>query len=179
VHRCSPNCRRLSRRLRTTQASRPQRHPHPCPILRLPTDAKAGVDSNEHPPQTLARMEGFTSRNTPAGTPIYRITGSKQLTSWLTGADNRDQAKFVQQWATASNFTGRPNQVLLVPGKAGELSAVLVGVDEQEPLWQLAKLPAALPKGKYRVADCADPALAERLCLGWGLGTYSFDRYKK
>lgn len=124
-------------------------------------------------------MEGFTSRNAPAGIPIYRITGSKQLASWLTGADNRDQAKFVQQWATASNFTGRPNQVLLVPGKAGELSAVLVGVDEQEPLWQLAKLPAALPKGKYRVADCGDPALAERLCLGWGLGTYSFDRYKK
>ena len=125
-------------------------------------------------------MDGFTSRSTPPGVPIHRIAGSRQLARGLSksGIDT-NRVTFLQQWAEAADFSAKPGQVLLVPNSTGALERVLVGVDEDEPLWQLAKLPSALPKGKYAIADCEGQELADALSLGWGLGTYSFDRYKR
>ncbi len=36
-----------------------------------------------------------------------------------------------------------------------------------------------LPKGKYHIADDVSESEADAMCLGWGLGLYNFDRYKK
>ena len=51
-------------------------------------------------------------------------------------------------------------------------------MDEQGWLYQLASLPALLPEGVYRL-EC-DWTSEQRLqaCLGWGLASYRFERYK-
>lgn len=125
-------------------------------------------------------MEGFVARSSSASVPLYRIDGRKHLDTWLkTSPSGNERRDFVPRWVTASEFVAKAGQVLLVPDKHGALSCILVGVAGIEPLWQVAKLPALLPKGKYHLADDVAPTEADALCLGWGLGLYTFDRYKK
>ena len=80
------------------------------------------------------------------------------------------------RWARAAGFDAQPGRILLLPGMQAEgqaegtaLAGVLVGVDPDQPLWQLAGLPAALPAGTYALAD-ADEAQRPHLLLGWALG---------
>jgi leucyl aminopeptidase len=133
-------------------------------------------------------MEGFAARSSGDSTPIYRFAGKKQFDQWLTGAPatgaafpsgGKERSKFVKAWAEAAGFAAKPGQHLLVPDKEGGLWAVLVGVGSEEAVWQCARLPVVLPRGKYALADCESADEANALCLGWGLGAYHFDRYKK
>ena len=84
------------------------------------------------------------------------------------------------RWARAAGFDAQPGRILLLPGMPGGgrsegqgegtgLAGVLVGVDPDQPLWQLAGLPTALPLGTYTLAD-ADEAQRPHLLLGWALG---------
>lgn len=88
------------------------------------------------------------------------------------------------RWARAAGFDAQPGRMLLLAGMQSEgqgevqsevqgectaLAGVLVGVDPDQPLWQLAGLPAALPPGTYALAD-ADEAQRPHLLLGWALG---------
>lgn len=76
------------------------------------------------------------------------------------------------RWARATGFDAQTGRVLLLPDLQGEGTAftgVLIGVDPDQPLWQLAGLPAALPPGTYMLAD-ADEAQRPHLLLGWALG---------
>lgn len=84
------------------------------------------------------------------------------------------------RWARAAGFDAQPGRILLLPGMQSEvqregqgegtaLAGVLVGVDPDQPLWQLAGLPPALPPGTYALAD-ADEAQRPHLLLGWALG---------
>ena len=84
------------------------------------------------------------------------------------------------RWARAAGFDAQPGRILLLPGMQSEvqregqgegtaLAGVLVGVDPDQLLWQLAGLPAALPPGTYALAD-ADEAQRPHLLLGWALG---------
>ena len=84
------------------------------------------------------------------------------------------------RWARAAGFDAQPGRILLLPGMQAEvqregqsegaaLAGVLVGVDPDQPLWQLAGLPAALPPGTYTLTD-ADEAQRPHLLLGWALG---------
>lgn len=142
------------------------------------------LTSRSHFNQT-GLMEGFAGRSSAASTPVYRIEGKKQLEQWLTtspafaGAAGKDRSKFVKAWVESSGFAAKAGQHLLVPEKDGGLWAVLVGVAKGEVVWHCARLPTALPRGRYAFADCTSAEEANELCLGWGLGTYHFDRYKK
>jgi leucyl aminopeptidase len=57
---------------------------------------------------------------------------------------------------------------------------VLVGAGEDEAaMWAFAGLPDLLPEGPYRVAAIPEGGDPSRIALGWALGTYSFDRYRR
>jgi len=95
------------------------------------------------------------------------------LAAWRDRADET-----IRRWADAAGFEAEPGSQLLVAGKDGELAAVLCGHAPGDRLWALAHLPAALPKGDYRL-ECSWPREErERAALGWGLACYRFDSYK-
>ncbi|WP_234641526.1 leucyl aminopeptidase family protein [Delftia tsuruhatensis] len=103
-------------------------------------------------------------------TALYRVTPG-------TLAAVLEQLPAAQaRWARAAGFDARPGRVLLLPDLQREgtaLAGVLVGVDPDQPLWQLAGLPGALPSGIYALADRdGEGELAQRshLLLGWALG---------
>jgi len=108
-------------------------------------------------------------RGQPA-TAIH-ITDKKSFDDWL-----KSQPERVRQAARAQGFKGEGFQVAILPGEREEWSAVL-GVANRDSLseWCLAKAAESLPEGIYRLAEGAPgPAV-----LGWLLGQYRFDRFKK
>ena len=84
-----------------------------------------------------------------------------------------------RRWAEASGFAGKPGQYCLLPDGEGGLEAVLAGYDPAEMPWCFADLAAALPAGSYRLKGNLDPWSGTQSALGWALGQYGFERYKK
>lgn len=59
---------------------------------------------------------------------------------------------------------------------AGQLESVLCIYDQQQYRNEsIAQLSLNLPARRYHLADCDDPLIY----IGWGLGAYQFNRYKK
>ncbi|KAF1686707.1 leucyl aminopeptidase [Pseudoxanthomonas broegbernensis] len=80
-------------------------------------------------------------------------------------------------WLQTQGFEAAPGTAALLPGEAGVAGAVL-GIGDRLDPYAYAHGPAALPSGAW--VPAAEPAPAERaaLQLGWGLGSYRFERYK-
>ncbi len=71
----------------------------------------------------------------------------------------------------AQGFRGKPGHHAVLPGEGDDWHVVAVA-DGETP-WSLAGLSAALPAGTYRVGG------HEGGGLGWLLGQYRFDRYRR
>ncbi|MCG8546675.1 MAG: leucyl aminopeptidase family protein [Alphaproteobacteria bacterium] len=100
------------------------------------------------------------------------------LQTWLKKQADRRAA-----WVTASGFTAEPGTVLLLPvsGRGGDkaVEAALVGIRDDDDIWSWASAADRLPAGRYRFGEKAKAGLTARATLGWALGSYSFDRYKR
>jgi len=84
-----------------------------------------------------------------------------------------------RRWLAERGFAAAPGTLALLADAHGKLVRVLVGVDAHDALGALAALPGTLPEANYHLAAesvLADPALA---ALGWALGAYQFNRYRK
>jgi leucyl aminopeptidase len=81
-------------------------------------------------------------------------------------------------WVEAAGFKAAAGQICVVPGADGAPACCLSGTVPDGWLYQLAALPAMLPEGRYRLDS--DWSREQRLqaCLGWGLASYRFERYK-
>jgi len=116
---------------------------------------------------TLRAKEGA------ATVPVTPLTKA-DLANWLSA-----QPASTAAWVRAVNFTAEAGSTALLPGDDGRLGRVLAGVSAYDDLWALAGLPASLPPGAYRLDPEPERAAATRAALGWALGSYRFDRYKK
>ena len=95
------------------------------------------------------------------------------LEAWKAAATPAER-----KWVEAAGFKATAGQHCAVPGADGAPSCWLTGREQQGWLYQLAALPGALPEGRYRLV--CDWSREQRLqaCLGWGLASYRFERYK-
>ena len=83
------------------------------------------------------------------------------------------------RWAKARGFSGQRGRLLALPGEDGALAGHLFGLGEttDRPALVFGSAAAALDPGRYRLEGAiADPTLA---ALGFRLGAYRFDRYRK
>jgi leucyl aminopeptidase len=88
------------------------------------------------------------------------------------GADAR-------RWCAANGFAGESGRFVLVPGKDGAPAAVLAGCDAHDALFGLSSLPLRLPEGDYALDPRGLALDRANVALGWALGAYRFDRYRK
>ena len=104
------------------------------------------------------------------GQPAHLITmvAKSDFEVWFAS-----QAERVRVAATASRFTAKPGEMLIVPGDVAEDWSVALGAPESSGAWDLAAAVPRLPDGNYRLAEGAPGARA----LGWLLAHYRFDRY--
>ncbi|MEM1024376.1 MAG: leucyl aminopeptidase family protein [Myxococcota bacterium] len=115
----------------------------------------------------------LVARATKATTPIISLTKA-QLDDWKAGAEGAHVA-----WVERSRFSGRSGELCLLPTSEGGLHAVLLGLGEAFEPWPFASLQKGLPKGRYAISTELRPEEASEAALGFGLGAYVFDRYKK
>jgi leucyl aminopeptidase len=114
-------------------------------------------------------MQAILKRATKS-TPIIALQQGAYR-AWLT-----KQPAAIRHWL--KDFEPAAGQYRLLPDlKGGHIKAVLAILGDKGRLWDLAALPRALPAGNYRLADGTEGA--DRLALGWELGAYHYDRYKK
>ncbi len=91
--------------------------------------------------------------------------------AWLTGQPARTRAI-----AAAHGLTGKAGDKAILPGDGAEdWSALLLCDEPATSPWRFASMGAFLPAGSYRLAG-GDPGAGG---LGWLLGQYRFDRYRK
>jgi len=104
--------------------------------------------------------------------PITSIT-SETLNAWLDEhAESRD-------WVKRVGFKAEPGTFAFVPGTNGWPTVVVAAPIEGPSVYAFAQLPAALPEGTYRFDAEQESAAATDTALGWALGSYAFNTYKK
>ena len=85
-----------------------------------------------------------------------------------------------RKWTEQHGFQAKAGSLLRIPSAEGLTEAVLIGYDPDAPLWMLAQAAQALEPGPYRLGG--EP-LGEEMhllaAIGWGLGSYRFERYRK
>lgn len=81
-------------------------------------------------------------------------------------------------WARKAGFKADAGGLLLIPAGDGQLGGALFGLGKNpsETPFLTGKLARTLPAGKWHIETA--PLTANRLSLGYGLGSYRFDRYK-
>jgi leucyl aminopeptidase len=99
---------------------------------------------------------------------------TNDLDAYLATAPER-----TRRWVASQSFKALPLTHCLVPNDDGGIAEVLVGVLNGQDLNTLAHLPLLLPPGDYGLCERGLPLDAARVALGFALGSYQFDRYKK
>jgi leucyl aminopeptidase len=89
------------------------------------------------------------------------------------------QHAVVNTWLDQSGFKADAGNFSLLPNEQGELSAVILIIEDEHDVWQLGKLALQVPVGNYQLnTNLSDNALKQAY-LAWGMGAYQFTMYKK
>ena len=119
----------------------------------------------------MSLPNGFTTSSSDA-LPLH-VLQREQFAAWREGL-----APATQAWVDAQQFVAAPGTLLLLPGERGIASAV-IGVGDSLDPYSYAHAPHGLPPGDWTLASTLDEGAHAALQLGWGLGSYRFDRYRK
>lgn len=104
--------------------------------------------------------------------PIHTIV-TKDFPEWL-----KKQNAVVKNWVNVTNFSGKPANVCYLGDEHGGVKAVLLGIASKEDVWSLGILPTILRAGVYSIDKQFDASLNDLAAIAWGLGHYSFCRYR-
>ena len=102
-----------------------------------------------------------------------------------------EQSEFVSNWVSNSSFKAKPHDFCLVPNELGNTAMVLFGLHtkpesinsesntDAAPIWAISSLAKKLPVAIYHLECDWDKDSQLKAMIGWGLGAYSFDFFKK
>ncbi len=117
-------------------------------------------------------IERPTPFNTKGGStlPIFAVTPAHIETGTID--------PIALDWAKRAGYKAESGSLLLVPTAEGHLGGALfgLGTNPSEQPYITGRLARALPAGDWHIETA--PLTANRLALGFGLGSYRFDRYK-
>ncbi len=119
-------------------------------------------------------LSNFLVEPGSAAVPIFAVTADR-LDSWAAS-----QSPATKAWLAATAFRADTGTVSVLPDGNGAVSAVVLGLGKGDDPWATGALAKSLPKGVYRIAENlgAMAGFATWAALAWGLGGYSFNRYK-
>jgi len=117
-------------------------------------------------------IERPTPFNTKGGStlPIFAVTPAHIETGTID--------PIALDWARRAGYKAESGSLLLIPTAEGHLGGALygLGTNPSEQPYITGKLARSLPAGDWHIETA--PLTANRLALGFGLGSYRFDRYK-
>ncbi len=83
-------------------------------------------------------------------------------------------------WLRAQGFKPERQALQTWPDEQGGCGGAVVGLGQGvADHWLAASLAARLPAGSFALAEALPPTQATQFVLGWLLGSYRFDRYRK
>ena len=94
--------------------------------------------------------------------------------AWL-----KKRSKSESAWIATSGFKGDAGSVQLVPGRGKNAASALVGVTGDDDIWSWSAAAKRLAPGRYALDGGVKDRAAGYAALGWALGSYRFERYKK
>ncbi|WP_447731008.1 leucyl aminopeptidase family protein [Pseudoxanthomonas suwonensis] len=117
----------------------------------------------------------MNSAYAPAGTPALplHLLDRAGFAAWRDA-----QPAGVAAWLKAQAFDAAPGSAVLLPGSDGIAGAVL-GIGDRLDPYAYAHGPQALPEGAWAPQGELPADQLAALQLGWGLGSYRFERYKR
>jgi leucyl aminopeptidase len=118
-------------------------------------------------------MKSYLTLSSSKNAITLELVSKKRFTAW-----RKKQPVAVQTWLDSTGFAAEAGKYALLPDAKGKLAQVMAVIADTPDIWSIAGLSAALPVGVYRLAGDAQEQWSE-LALGWQLGTYCFDHYKK
>ena len=119
----------------------------------------------------MSLPNGFTDTSSSA-LPLH-VLERGQFGSW-----RESLSPGLQAWVDAQQFFAAPGTLLLLPGEHG-IAAAAIGIGDPLDPYSYAHAPLGLPPGDWQLASTLEADARAALQLGWGLGSYRFDRYKK
>jgi leucyl aminopeptidase len=111
--------------------------------------------------------------NATGAIPLYAVSKDK-LAEWKSSLPGPAKA-----WVDSVGFEAGSGKICLIPGMDGKLAAAAIGTSAADGMWSFGNASRDLPKGTYKFASPMNPEDANRAALAWGLGAYSFARYKE
>ena len=114
---------------------------------------------------------GFAEASSSA-LPLH-VLEREQFAAWREGL-----APALQSWVDAQQFVAAAGALVLLPGEQGIAGAAL-GIGDPHDPYSYAHAPHGLPPGDWALASSLDDVATAALHLGWGLGSYRFNRYRK
>ena len=128
--------------------------------------------SRTHTAAETALLDLVQPDRNQSATPLHLVE-KPLFEEWLKGFTPAQRAAMAGQ-----KFKGEAGTHAIIPD--GDGFAAVAGVARLETLssWCLGKLGDSLPGGYYRLVPAA-PCAAGAAFLGWALGQYRYDRYRK
>jgi leucyl aminopeptidase len=105
--------------------------------------------------------------------PIHAIRTSE----WRQWLESRPEA--LKRLAKAHDFQAQSGRILLAPATDGSIERVLFGVADKANAMAMGALAQHLPAGDDHIAAAPREFSATLVAIAWGLGGYTFERYKK
>ena len=115
----------------------------------------------------------FLEQTTSHTLSIVSLTSS-ELKQWREQASQREN-----DWLDATRFEASPGSHCVIPDDQGSAGRVLAGRADGDWLWSIAGLSRALGEVSCSLDNAPDAASAHMAALGFGLGAYTFNHYKK
>ena len=84
-----------------------------------------------------------------------------------------------RQWLAGIGFEGKAGACTLLPTDEGAAREAVLILSGPEDLWSWGGAATALPAGTYALPENLEDDARVNAALGWGLGSWRFDRYKK
>ncbi|MFT5352905.1 MAG: leucyl aminopeptidase [Polyangiales bacterium] len=114
----------------------------------------------------------FTPRATKTTTKLYCLEPAEAKAH----VDKKGTAA-QRKWIAARGFEFKVGRSILLPAADGSIAAALLIRPKTITPWSFGSLPLGLPKGRYELAN--DFEGVEDFSLGWALGQYRYDHFKK
>jgi len=120
-------------------------------------------------------MDCFAQKSNKSTIDLIPVA-SARLSGWLKKRPAGDRA-----WIEANGFEAKTGSVIVMPHADGAPKEALVGVQSAEKgdIWSWGAAADRLPKGHYALPEDMGARAAHDAALGWALGAYQFNRYKR
>ncbi len=112
-------------------------------------------------------------KRTEDGAGILWLLRPEEYPAWH---ETRDDT--VRACLAAAAFRAEPGEQAVIPGE-GEHADIVKIIGEDADMWAIADIPKSAPGRAYRLETSLAAEQRAALALGWGLGCYVFDRYRR